>query len=292
MKDGKLTFRLARRGDFDEIVKLSEGIYSGHDYLPLKFHEWLQRKNLAVFLAYSGDRLVGLQASFVVDDGKTLIGRAGRVLPKFRGQGLGRKLEQFIKEYIEEHFPSVLRQRSTTSFGNIGRKERKLLLELDILGYEVEKKLCGKAEISTARKSTEIELCSKQYFSDVVLSLPVVAKIFPDNVIIVNWCPFSPLRSNIDYVLQESDVIYVEQCASDALPRSLSFGTLSPRVKTVQWLSCVYTNDPTLFEAHLLRQFKCAIAQRGFCFSMFSRQTLDSSRKKRDGGTATTAESL
>ena len=43
-----LTFRLAQPGDFDEIVKLSEGIYNGHDYLPLTFHQWLQRDNLVV----------------------------------------------------------------------------------------------------------------------------------------------------------------------------------------------------------------------------------------------------
>ena len=184
---------------------------------------------------------------------------AGRILPKLRGQGLLRNLERRVSKYTEEHFPSVLRQRYTTTYADVDRNQEKLLLELDNLGYEVEQsKLCGKAKFSTSKQSTEIELCSKQYLSGVVLSLPVVEKLFPDNVIIVNGCPFSPLRSNIDYMLQESDVIFVEQCAGDVLPRSLSIGTLMPRVKYVQWLACIYTDDPTLFEAHLLRQFKCA----------------------------------
>ena len=55
----ELTFRLAQSGDFEAVVKLSEGIYDGHDYLPLEFHKWLQRENLAVLLAYSDDKLVG-----------------------------------------------------------------------------------------------------------------------------------------------------------------------------------------------------------------------------------------
>ena len=62
-------FRLAQSGDFNTVVRLSEGIYNGHDYLPFKFHRWLQRDNLAVVLAYSGGTLVGLQACFVVDEG-------------------------------------------------------------------------------------------------------------------------------------------------------------------------------------------------------------------------------
>lgn len=33
-----LTSRLARLNDFHEILKLSEVIYDGHDYLPVRFH--------------------------------------------------------------------------------------------------------------------------------------------------------------------------------------------------------------------------------------------------------------
>ena len=61
-----LTFRIATADDFDEIVKLSEGIYAGHDYLPLTFHQWLQRDNIVILLAYCGGKLVGLEAYFVV----------------------------------------------------------------------------------------------------------------------------------------------------------------------------------------------------------------------------------
>ena len=56
-----LTLRPADADDFDEIVKLSEGIYAGHDYLPLIFRQWLQRDNVVVILAHYGVKLVGLQ---------------------------------------------------------------------------------------------------------------------------------------------------------------------------------------------------------------------------------------
>ena len=111
-----LTFRLAQPGDFNAVVKLSEGIYTGHDYLPLTFHKWLQRDNLAVILAYSDDKLVGLQACFVVDEGRTLIPRAERILAEFRGQGLVRQLREFARKYVREHFPSLQRERFTAGF--------------------------------------------------------------------------------------------------------------------------------------------------------------------------------
>ena len=91
----------------------SEGIYDGHDYLPLKFfYKWLQRDNFAVLLAYSGDKLVGLVACFVVDEGRTLIRRAERILAELRGQGLVRQLREFARNYAKEHYPSLQRERS------------------------------------------------------------------------------------------------------------------------------------------------------------------------------------
>ena len=270
-----LTFPLAQSDDFDEVVKLSKEIRNGHDYLPLKFYEWLKRENLDIFLAYSGDKLVGLRASFVVDEGKTFITRAGRVLPELQGHGVSRELTEFIRKYLRERFPSVQRQRFTTRYDNIGSATR--LLELDILSYEVKNESFAKAtEISTPANSAELKQCSKQYLSDVVFSRPVADKLFPSNIVVVNWCPFSPIRSNIEYILQETDNIFVEKCAYDVLPKSLSFGTFSPRLKYLQCLVFVYTNDPNLFEAHLLCHFKrtCDVIKGDFVFMSFQDKSL------------------
>ena len=46
----ELNFRLALSSDFDEILKLSEGIYDGDDYLPLIYNTWMKMKNVAVIL--------------------------------------------------------------------------------------------------------------------------------------------------------------------------------------------------------------------------------------------------
>ena len=107
-----LTLRPADADDFDEIVKLSEGIYAGHDYLPLIFHQWLQRDNIVVILAHCGVRLFGLEAYFVVDDGRTLINRAGRVHPDYRGQGIFKQVGEYTIKHAKEHYANLQRKRS------------------------------------------------------------------------------------------------------------------------------------------------------------------------------------
>ena len=267
----RLTFRLAQSGDFDAVVELSEGIYDGHDYLPFKFHKWLQRDNLKVLLAYSGDKLVGLQACFVVDDGRTFIRRAERILAVLRGQGLARQLREFARKYVSKHYPSVQRERFTTLLdivSSAGHTNR--LLKTDILPYHVQNKNYGEAEISKTN-SAKIVLCSRTYFSEVVLCGSVKGLLFPDNIIVVNWCLFEPIRSNIDFILQESNGVFVEKCADHVSPKSISFGTFSPCVSFAEWLAAVYTKDPVLFEAHLLHQLKlaCEVINGDFIFLSF-----------------------
>jgi len=275
-----LTFRLAQSGDFDAVVKLSEGISDGHDYLPLTFHKWLQRDDLAVLLAYqSGDELVGLQACFVVDEGRTLIRRAERILVELRGQGLVRQLREFARKYVREHYPSLQRERFTTRHV-ASSLDKKRILEYGILSYHVEKKSYGQAEISKTN-SVEIEICSKEYFSDVVLSGAVRAQLFPDNIIVVNWCPFEPTRSNIDHMLQEADEMFAEKCDDDALPRSFSSGASSPTVKFVEWHAIFYSKDPVLFEAHLLQLKRaCEVIDGDFIFLSSQDKSLTPSARK------------
>ena len=42
----ELIFRLAQTSDLDEILILSEGVYDGQDYFPVRFHNWMQMATL------------------------------------------------------------------------------------------------------------------------------------------------------------------------------------------------------------------------------------------------------
>ena len=274
---GAITLRLAQSDDFDEIVKLSEGIYEGHDYLPLTFHQWLQRDNMAVTLAHSGNKLIGLAAYSVVDDYRTLIRRAARTHPDFRGQGCLLKLREYGIKHAKERFPKLQRVRFTSYFDGVNSQHHTKLLEWDIASYHVGRKFCNNQALTSMKNSVEIKPCSREYVSKMILSSPATRKLFPNNVLLVNSSlPLEPLRSNIDHMLQESSELFVEKCTDNTFPRSFSVGTFSPRMKFIDWLTTVYTDDPVLFEAHLLHQFKRAyeFIGRDFVFITYHDKSL------------------
>lgn len=272
----ELTFRLAQTGDFDEILKLSEEIYGGHDYLPLRFHTWMNMKNLDVMLAFSGEKLVSLVACSVVDDGKTHVTRAARTLREFRGRGIYKQLLQAMEDFVRTKFPSVLRRRfiipeekATTSFEELAKP--------DTLVCFVEKAAIQSRQFSSTVDCVEIQSCTMDYLCSVIFSSPLVKKLFLDGIIVVDCNPLEPVRSNIDYLIQEYGDIYVavEKSTDDSSPRSVSLGLLSRRVKYNRWAVAIYSNDSVLYEAHLLHQLKRARGyQRRFLFHFISGQNI------------------
>ena len=273
----ELTFRLARPTDFDEILQLSDGIYAGHDYLPPTYHTWMKMDKVVVMLAHSGDKLVGLVASCVVDDERTSVRRAGRTLPEFRGQGIFSQLSQAMNEFVRGHYPNVCRERFT-SIENYPSVTK--LMQLDILSSRViesSKTALQFHHSSTTTKSIQIEACTKEYLCDVIFSSSVAQKLFPDNAIILDFFPIEPLRTNIDYLQQERDVYFaVEKCSDGGFPRSVSFGVMSPTVNCTDWCVTIYTSDPKLYEAHLLYQFRRAreVIDGDFVFRTFQDKSL------------------
>lgn len=270
-----LTFRLARLSDFQEIMKMSKGIYNGHDYLPVRFHAWMKTENTAIMLSCCGEELVGLLVCSVVDEGRTFVSRAARILPEFRGQGVHKKQGKAMDEFVRKTFPNVRRKRLTKQDESFpfGRK----ILQQDTLSCCVEKATLRPHQMPTM-SSVEIVPCGQDYLCDVIFAPRVRRNLFPDNVIVVEYFPFEPLRSNIDYLMQEQDLYFaVEKCTDNVAPRSVSFGVLSPRVsKRVYWSATVYSSDPILYEAHLVHQFQqaCETIEDAFIFSCYQEKSL------------------
>ena len=122
---GELYCRLADSSDFDDVVKLSNGVYSGHDYIPVVFHHWLKMANIAIMLLHAGTKLIGLSACCIVDDGRTFVRRAGRISPDLRGQGLRRTLAVALDKYVRENFPKVCRER-LVAFSELNNPYKKI----------------------------------------------------------------------------------------------------------------------------------------------------------------------
>ena len=165
-------------------------------------------------MLYAEKKLIGLDAGHIVDDEKTLVRRGGRIAPNLRGQGLLRKMVSAWQQYVSAVFPKVSRQWFST-FVEVkakGVSPFKKVLERDELSYFVEEKSkenFDRGDIypwevpcadSAATKKLKIESCTQEYFSDVILSSAETQKLFPNNLLVFDWCPYEPLRSNIELI--------------------------------------------------------------------------------------------
>ena len=61
---------------------------------------------------------------------------------------------------------------------------------------------------------------------------------------------------------------YTEKCCANSFPKSFSFGCITPRVDYIHWTTYIYTSDKSLYQAHLLHQFKraCEVVESRFIF--------------------------
>ena len=271
----EITFRLAESRDFDAAVELSEGHYNGYDYLPVVFHDWLEMDNLDIMLAHLGKKLVGLGACIIVDDAKTFVLIGGRVMPELRGRGVSQGLIKVLEDHVRQKFPKVSRERLVTSSHLDSRNLWRKVLEYNTMFYDVrEKPFHGRIP---TEKVSAIESCSKEHFSKIILFSPVTRRLLPNDVLIVDWNPYEPLQSNMDYILGGHDLhFFVEKCKKGADPVSFSHGIHGRRAKRVEWLATIYTDDPDLFEGHILHQFKyaCELIKGQFTFSVQLQHTM------------------
>ena len=246
----ELTCRPATSNDFDNVVKLSRGIFNGYDCIPVVFH----KENIAIMLLFAGRSLIGLCASCIVDEGKTFVRRFDRVIPNLRGQGLQRKIADALDEHVRTNFPNVSRERGTSFLDLskvIRRKTPHQILERDELSFFVQEKptgnldrYCNFRRVLGKEKESDIESCTKEYFCNVILSSSVKEKIIPNNnVLVFDWCPYEPLPSNVDLIPGEKHHLhfFVDKCSSSGGPISFSYGIQTQTVMAEKWEATVYT---------------------------------------------------
>ena len=180
-----------------------------------------------MMLLYAGKHLIGLQACCIVNEGKTLVWRAGRVAHSLEGRGLQRKLAEEFGEHVQANFPQISRIKTVshlelqTKSGNSFQK----IIGRDKLSFVVEEKPARKVDRLNSRTSLrtedefQVQPCTKEYFADVILSFLMITDLFSNNILVFDWCPCEPLRSNVDLILKEdhNTHFFAEKCSVEAV---------------------------------------------------------------------------
>ncbi|KAG8509799.1 LOW QUALITY PROTEIN: putative N-acetyltransferase 16 [Galemys pyrenaicus] len=111
---GPLDFVLATEREFEEVLAISGGIYSGLDYLHSRYHSWLQDPDTTVVLAKLNSVVVALESVHVIDAGETVLVEGLRVAPWERSKGVAGLLQRFCSQLVKRQHPGVkVRQAAT-----------------------------------------------------------------------------------------------------------------------------------------------------------------------------------
>nr|XP_014351258.1 PREDICTED: uncharacterized protein LOC102352713 [Latimeria chalumnae] len=205
-----LEIRLAREEDFEEVVAMSSGIFDGMDYLPAKYHSWLQEHNRFVLLGKKGGKVVALESAFIIDDGETAVLEGLRVAPWERGKGIAKVIQRHCTDFLKNHYPGVKILRGMTAEGSFSQKT---ISDLCLLCTRVALYLRFKTEdIQKVIEGLMMKLIqSEEYYKPVTLQADQVRRIYldskviesllPAKTIIQNWQPLKPLNTNLNILL-------------------------------------------------------------------------------------------
>ncbi|XP_018095169.1 histidine N-acetyltransferase [Xenopus laevis] len=211
-QDGEFEFVLATEKEFEEIISISHGIYGGLDYLPSRYHSWINEKDRMVVLAKKGGTVIGLLSVFVVDGGETALLEGLRVAPWERGRGVAGVLQRFCCKLVKHRYPSVKVMRLTRD-DKLSAKELtkyRVIAKQGILLVSFNAPDLASRIFSIPLSPTDTcppppILLTPEDVRDVFLERGGLLKdLLPNQTIIQDWQPFQAVPDNQDLLRRKS----------------------------------------------------------------------------------------
>nr|XP_032820217.1 probable N-acetyltransferase 16 [Petromyzon marinus] len=210
-----LVFNLARPEDYEEVMRMSEGIYEGKDYLPSIYHDWLKDPNRTVMLAQLQGRIVALESLLLTDGGATALVGGLRVGPEHRGRGVAGLIQRHTLEYVRERHSGVMRKHVlrgdtvgpevlkshrllfTRVRTGVGRKHAnriataplQVMFHLHVTSEAMAATVARAADLTDRSLSLEVRQSEAEA---ILLSAAVVDDLLPARLFVHNWEPCRP----------------------------------------------------------------------------------------------------
>ncbi|XP_075927375.1 putative N-acetyltransferase 16 [Petromyzon marinus] len=191
-----LVFNLARPEDYEEVMRMSEGIYEGKDYLPSIYHDWLKDPNRTVMLAQLQGRIVALESLLLTDGGATALVGGLRVGPEHRGRGVAGLIQRHTLEYVRERHSGVMRKhvlRGDTVGPEVLKSHRllftRVMFHLHVTSEAMAATVARAADLTDRSLSLEVRQSEAEA---ILLSAAVVDDLLPARLFVHNWEPCRP----------------------------------------------------------------------------------------------------
>ncbi|XP_078585463.1 putative N-acetyltransferase 16 [Branchiostoma floridae x Branchiostoma japonicum] len=275
MDDTKLpTLTEAKHSDYDAVMEiaLTNTFRDGFDYLPARFHQYVDDPDVFMVLVERGGILEGINVYMFNDDGEALLLKTGRQNPRFRGKETSRRGRQSLPMIFKEFL--LPRCKPTTLLQGVvegHRMElRKLILEymgfwgnekcnLDVMYFQSEVSAINGSLASY--NTTPLPPLTPYQPPDLQRLLPPAfsAAVLPEGRVLVDWDPYKLSESNMKKFVQAGLYILVD--STEPAAKSLSFGGsyMTPRGRLYH--IDVHCKDEGLCKAHILNHVKKACSQ-------------------------------
>ncbi|BFZ20328.1 hypothetical protein BsWGS_23367 [Bradybaena similaris] len=282
--NSEVIIREARLEDFHDFEEIGD-VYEGKDYLIDHYHTYFNNPVIYPLTAEVDGKAIGFYLNHFIDDGRTLIKRAARVHPNYRGRGIFHLLSHALDKHREEFWPQVEYEvfgttnradRASKEFQEKGFVEliRKRILNLYVRLDDLKGLDANPEDVCRVTNMTYGDV--KLLFAD----KDVFKKLIP-NEVVFNWfLGYKAVESNIGYLVGDNE--FVLASTSSATPLQASNDSVDQKshnftpetIKQIDIISCahkhigvlglsyaldIYTADgykESMIKAHLIKHFQ------------------------------------
>ncbi|XP_045216533.2 probable N-acetyltransferase 16 isoform X2 [Mercenaria mercenaria] len=254
-----MEIRQAAASDKESVICIHGNVYDGLDYIAEYFDDFLACPLTTPYVAVVQNKIVGFIATFIVDQGKTVITRAGRLSASVGGQGLYKQFQAHVLKMsgTSRHAFTALNTNPAANKETF-RAVNKLILSKPLTRFLFDAHVLQSLEESrkkTLNNPSDEDI--KHFFSS-----PAIRKyLFPKERIIVDWVPYRLTEANISLLCwsgKRTKVFSDISVDTDGSVRGLlTFSTIIP-VKRPAY-NCnfdIYGTDTATLKDHVISHMR------------------------------------
>ncbi|XP_019646869.1 PREDICTED: uncharacterized protein LOC109487331 [Branchiostoma belcheri] len=132
-----LTCREATHSDHDAVMNIAsvDTFRDGFDYLPAKFHQWVDDPDVKMLVGEADDKVLGMYVSIITDGGANLLSKTIRIAPELQGKKFTTKLIVELHKALQLRYPGLL-QLEQRNLVDVERPYLKKYFSNDVMYFQ------------------------------------------------------------------------------------------------------------------------------------------------------------
>ncbi|XP_071096185.1 histidine N-acetyltransferase-like [Haliotis cracherodii] len=246
--------RRATADDFQAVMDFGDVLF-GLDYLPQRYHSFIDDPNARSYVYIVGEEIVAFCSPHLLDDGTTFVMRGSRVKAGFRNQGIyGRLLKHVYDDF--KGTDTIKHDVMTTHSLNYEnkreslKKTHRLISQKETLNYRAKLADVPLPIMSTDDRPQAFTTADMNSLLD---SKESCENLFPGGKIIVAWLPLGLLPANLKYMMPPNSFA-LQSRADNTNVSLLSIGSSVECQRGLRYMCDIFGNDATSLRRHLVSQ--------------------------------------